>query len=83
MGIFSLNKQRVRYTIPHYPSGESVVSPLQPPVSPASATRKYYKGRKGPMLREHTSLTFTQKISSPTTQISSGYRDILQNPSST
>lgn len=47
--------------IPHYPSSESVVSPLQPPMSPASATRKYYKGRKGPMLREHTSLTFTQK----------------------
>lgn len=54
---------------PLQPYGDSAVSPTEPSMSPASATRKYYKGRKGPMLREHTSLTFTQKISPPTTQI--------------
>lgn len=30
-------------------------------MSPAAATRKYYKGRIGPMLGAHTSLTFTRK----------------------
>lgn len=39
------------------------------PRAPARATRKYYKGRKGPMLRAHTSLTFTQNILPPTTQL--------------
>lgn len=39
-------------------------------MSPAvAATRKYYKGRKGPMLGEHTSLTFTQKILAPNVQL--------------
>lgn len=42
-------------------SSESGVSPKTRSVSPAAATRKYYKGRKGPMLGEHTSLTFTRK----------------------
>lgn len=50
-------------------TGESTVSPKLLSVSPAAATRKYYKGRKGPMLREHTSLTFTQKYYHPTIQI--------------
>lgn len=49
---------------------ETEAGPVQAsvPASPARATRKYYKGRKGPMLRAHTSLTFTQKILPPTTQ---------------
>lgn len=45
-------------------SSKSDVSPKTPSVSPAAAaaaTRKYYTGRKGPMLGEHTSLTFTRK----------------------